>query len=347
MNSFLLSLLFIIHSDFSFKERLSISTEYDSNIYRSTYNTNEKIISDFDLRLQSDFYFRFSKDKNIINTNLMNGAKLFINNPDADTIVNQADISYIYKMRILTPEIGTEIKDISSINTIQDYTILRPYFNLNFKINGFFLKLATGFETFIFDFNDNYSYEAPLTGFLTMLKIDDNLNLNINYIFKYEFFDSYAYKKAGNLDSDSLLTEKTQKKTADTNHNILLRLNYESDILLSLSYNPEINISNSIGESVFRQRFQLSVASQIFLDIYINILLSFMVSSFKDGILISDQILLINDNENRNYVIIKLSREIVKNLMLEIKYSYFYSEFSNYTTSFSRYTIASGLCLRF
>lgn len=347
MNSLLPAILIFVCSDFSTKGRLNLTLEYDSNIYKRAYNSDEEIIPDFDLRLQLDLNSKISSEKHLARINLLSGGKLFIYETDANTLANHIDLSYMYRKGRFNPEIGIELKDISTVDTIQDYTLLRPYLNLNIKNNLLLFKLASGYERFIFDFNMDYSYHAPFLGLLTHIGLDEAISIDLNYIFKYELFNSLAYKRSGNLDSDSLLAERTTDKRKDINHSVMLRMNYDDDILISIAYSPEINNSNSAGESVFRQRFQISIASQILYDIYLNILLSFMISSFKDGILISDQLLLVNDNENRNYIIIKLSREILRNLMLEMRYSYYYSEFSNYITRFSRYTLAFGICLKF
>lgn len=347
MNNLLLTVLIFVCSDFSAKGRFNLTPEYDSNIYKRAYNSDEEIIPDLDLRLQLDLSLKILSGRHLARVNLLNGGKLFIHETDANTLVNHIDLSYIYRKGKFNPEVGIELKDISTVDTIQDYTLLRPYLNLNIKNDLLLFKLTSGYEKFIFDFKMDYSYNAPFLGFLTHIGLDEVISIDLNYIFKYELFNSLAYKRSGNLDSDSLLTVRTTDKRKDINHNVMLRMNYEDDILISIAYNPEINNSNSAGESVFRQRFQLSIASQILYDIYLNILLSFMISSFKDGILISDQILLVNDNENRNYIIIKLSREILRKLMFEIRYSYYYSEFSNYITRFSRYILAAGICLKF
>ncbi len=340
---FLLSL----PADILLKERLNISSEYDSNVLKSPSKGDEPIESDFNLKLQSDLNLRYSSGKNIIKANIINGGKLFFSISNANTLANQVEASYLYKTGKFAPEAGIELKDTTTVRTMQDYTLLRPFAALNYISDMVYLKLMIGYEKFIFDYNNNFSYESPVSVLVTSVNADENLNINLNYSFKYMLYDTFAYKKIGNLEKDTLLTRKTSDKRTDTNHNIILRLNYESDLIISLTYNPEINLSNSAGESVFRQRFQLSMTSMLFFRIYLNMLLSVMISSFKDGILISDELLLINDSENRNYIIVKLSREIYKKTMLELKYSYYYSEFSNYITQFSRTVLSAGLCLKF
>lgn len=347
MHNAIFLILLTISSNFSMKERLTLSVEYDSNVYRTPSNAEQNLISDFDLKLHSDFYLKYSQNKHLFKSNIINGGKLFFNETNADTLVTQIDTSYLYYISRFAPEIGIEFKDISTVKTIQDYSIIRPYVHLNYLINPILIRLIGAYEKFIYDENSNYSYNSSVVGLLTTYNIDESLSLNLNYLFRHIDYDSYAFKKLGNLDEDMLLTTRTENKRVDINHNFVLGLTYESDILFSISYNPEINNSNSAGESVFRQRFQISTTSLLFYKIYLNILLSFMISSFKDGILISDQLLLINDNENRNYIIFKLSRDIFKNMVLEIKYSYYYSEFSNYFTQFSRNVISTGLCLKF
>lgn len=347
MNSIIIFLLYSISADFLAKERLNIALEYDTNIYKSASSELEPITSDFDLRLQSDLNLRYRHNKNILRVNLINAGKLFFSEHNANTLANQIEFSYLYRNENIQPEVGIELKDITTLKTIQDYTIIRPYTALNYDSKSAFIKLLSGYEKFIFDFNNNYSYEGFISGIMTALKIGENLNINLNYSLKYVLFDSLAYKKLGNLERDTLLVQKTDNERRDFNHNFILRLNYESDIILSITYNPEVNSSNSAGESVFRQRFQLSMTTILFYKIYLNMLLSIMISSFKDGILISDELLLLNDNENRNYIILKLAREIYKNTLFELKYSYYHSEFSNYTTQFSRNVLSTGFCLKF
>ncbi|MGB9599034.1 MAG: hypothetical protein ACPL7I_00660, partial [Myxococcota bacterium] len=307
-------ILISINGDFTIKERLNLSLEYDSNVYRRPSNTGENIISDSDIKLQSDLSLKYLRDRHLYKANILNGGKLFFNESDANTVVTMIDTSYLFKISRFSPEIGIELKDITTVKTAQDYSLIKPYISFNYFSDLFFIKLIGDYEKFIFDVNNDYSYNAAAAGLVTAYQIDENLNLNLNYLFRYIVYDSYAYRRLGNLDQDSILTTRTEKSRQDINHNLIIRLNYESDILLSISYNPEINSSNSVGESVFRQRLQLSMTSMLFFKIYLNMLLSFMISSFKDGILISDQLLLINDNENRNYIIIKLSRDISRKL---------------------------------
>jgi hypothetical protein len=347
LNTLLLIYLSVFSTNLSISERLSLSYEYDSNVYRSTLNSEEGIYSDFDLKLQSDLNLKLLADKNLLRINLQNGGKLFINESDANAIVNQLELVYNYRLKHLSPESGIVFKDTTTVNTIQDYTTFMPYTAAIISIDKFLFRVMGGLEKFVFDYSSKYSYLAPVAGILISTRLDESVILQLNYAYKYSIYDSYAYKKVGNLDSDSLLLTVTTNKRRDNNHNISVRFNYESDILISLAYNPEINLSNSAGESVIRQRFQLTLATQIIYEIYFNLLLSVMISSFKDGILVSDEILLLNDNENRNYIILKLSKEIFKKTFLELRYSYYYSEFSNYTTRFDRHVISSGVCLKF
>ncbi len=347
MNHFLFISLFFFTTDLSIKERLNISTEYDTNIYKNAQNAQGPLISDFDLRLQSDLNLKYKFKNHIMRSNLINGGKLFINETDANTLVNQFEFSYLFKHNIFSPEAGIEVKDNTTSKTIQDYSLIRPFVAINYIDDPFYIKLIAGYEKFIFDYNNNYSYQSPATGILSTVNIDDNTSLNFNYVFKYMFYESNALKKFGNIDEDTLITQKTENRREDRNHNFILKLNYESDILISITYNPEINSSNSVGESIIRQRFQISMSAMLFYKIYLNMLLSIMISSFEDGVLISDQFLLINDSENRNYIILKVSREIYKKIMYELKYGYYYSEYSNYITQFSRTVISTGICLKF
>ncbi|MCX7958098.1 MAG: hypothetical protein N3B13_03545 [Deltaproteobacteria bacterium] len=340
-------ILFSLSADFSAKERLNISLEYDTNVYKSPLRENDSLISDYNLRLQSDLTLKYSSKKHLFRSNIINGGKLFLKESDANMLVNQGEVSYLYKSGSFAPETGIELKDTTTAQTRQDYTLIRPFAAMNYLTESVYLKLLAGYEKFIFDFSNNYSYESPVAGLISSFNIDENLSINLNYLFRYMMYDSFAYRKLGNIEKDTLLTERTGNKRKDTNHSLIARLNYESDLLISLTYNPEINSSNSAGESVFRQRFQISMTSMLFFKIYLNMLLSVMISSFKDGILISDELLLINDNENRNYIIFKLSREVYKKTMVELKYSYYYSEFSNYITQFSRSVVSAGVCLKF
>lgn len=339
--------LYIFGANLSFNERLSISTEYDSNVYRSVINSSEGIYSDFDIKAQSDMNIKISSGRNLLRLNLVNGGKLFINESDANAIVNQVDLFYNYNLKYIYPEMGITLKDITTANTMQDYTTFMPYIAANISTGTFLFRIFGGVEKFIFDYSSNYSYLSPTAGILLSTRLDENIRLQLNYAYKYSIYDSYAYKKVGNLEGNDLLLARTTDKRSDNNHNFSIRFNYESDILISLAYNPEINISNSAGESVFRQRFQLTLSTQIIYDIYLNLLLSIMISSFSDGILVSDEILLLSDNENRNYIILKLSREVFKKTFLELKYSYYYSEYSNYATRFTRYVLSLGLCFKF
>jgi hypothetical protein len=109
----------------------------------------------------------------------------------------------------------------------------------------------------------------------------------------------------------------------------------------------QITDSNSFGQSLVRNRFELSVTTELFAEIYLTAKGVVQLNNFLDPLLLAQdvnaQTFVSIDDENRNAIIVHLSRDLSARWAAELRYEHYRNEFATEDLTFRRHTGYLGL----
>lgn len=143
----------------------------------------------------------------------------------------------------------------------------------------------------------------------------------------------------------------TANPRRDLHHAVTLESSYTGARIYSARYQLQITDSNSFGQSLVRQRLDLSVTSEIpRTRIFATLKLAVLFNHFLDPLLLArdvdaqtfDSI----EDENRNAVILHATRDLGESLAIEARYALFTNEFATDERRFRRQTLYGGLVYR-
>lgn len=134
----------------------------------------------------------------------------------------------------------------------------------------------------------------------------------------------------------------------DLHHAVSIEGSYTGTRIYSARYQLQITDSNSFGQSLVRQRVDLSVTSEIpRTGVFATLQLAVLFNHFLDPLLLARdveaQTFVSIDEENRNAVIAHATRDLFGAWAVEARYAFFTNEFATDERRFRRQTIYGGL----
>ena len=140
----------------------------------------------------------------------------------------------------------------------------------------------------------------------------------------------------------------TDSARADLNHTVSVSAAYTGERIYSARYELQANDSNSFGQSLIRQRLELSLTSELFgSGVFATAKVAVLFNHFLDPLLlardVSAQTFDSIDDENRNSASVHASRALLGRWSAEARYALFTNEFATQERTFRRQTIYAGL----
>lgn len=138
----------------------------------------------------------------------------------------------------------------------------------------------------------------------------------------------------------------TDIERIDLAHSAHGELVYTGDRIYSARYVVRVNDSNSFGQSLVRQRLELGLTTELFWKVYLTATGAVMLNIFLDPLLlapdVNSQSFVSIEDENRNSLLLHLSRELGGGWAAEARYAIYSNEFATEELSFRRQTAYLG-----
>lgn len=138
---------------------------------------------------------------------------------------------------------------------------------------------------------------------------------------------------------------------ADLNHSLVAEAVYTGRRIYSARYELQVNDSNSLGESLIRQRLRLGFTTELGRELYLTAEATVLLHIYLDPLLVAgDQQALTFisiDEENRNSLSMHLARALGRRWALEGRYAIYSNEFTNQELTFRRQTVYLGAVYRY
>jgi hypothetical protein len=138
---------------------------------------------------------------------------------------------------------------------------------------------------------------------------------------------------------------------ADWFQQAALDLSFLGLLYAALGYAVQLNLSNSIGQSLLRHMLTLKLGYRIPWKIYATLKAQLFLTSYFDPVLLdrrlSSQTFITIEDENRNSVVVDLERPIgTSGVSIEARYSVYTNELSSIPVSFLRQVVYLGVSYR-
>jgi hypothetical protein len=121
---------------------------------------------------------------------------------------------------------------------------------------------------------------------------------------------------------------------------------YRGPVALGLTYTFEEISSNSFGETVLRHRLSGSAGVKLPWNVTLLAQGSLGTSRYPDGIFLSPEIILVEEDEGQNSLSLKLARPLNEHLDLELSYGLYGTRLPRNDLSYFRQVVAVGLSWR-
>jgi hypothetical protein len=328
--------------------RLSLGPEFDTNVYRNPYGDqgDYPVTPDFDIKMLAigGVDWRSQDKRHSFRGEYTLGGRVFMRISDEDTLINQLDAEYSYRAwEIASIGVDFDARDVSIISNDRAYTLGGANFFSDIRAwQGGLMRLKAGYRVFMWKPDAEYTNNGPAAGLSLRHYFTKHLSLAFATEYQFRMYQGNAYVFVDNPDGSRTL-EPTDRQRLDNIVFGSIGVEYVHKILISGSYSILYNPSNSAGESILRHRVAAVFTAKPVWEIYINIMAALQYTQFIDGIYVSQQLFLEDDDENQNSVVVKLSRAIGKGFSAELKYGIYWSEWSTDPMSFSRQVFYAGV----
>jgi hypothetical protein len=330
--------------------RLAADTGYDSNIYR---NFNDvpglPVVGGLFLQLQADLAGRseFIPGQRS-DASLLLGVRLFgldgcpsgeqSPNACANTYVGQLHLGHAIRLnQRLTLRFDAGGKEKLVTNGELSYSDLGAGVSLSTIVSSsLVVDVRVGVHVFNYFPDSAYSESGPAFS----VGANQSLGPDHSIFFLYRLLPEYyeGYQLLPNLSIGG--------KRFDWFHMASIGYALQRPVIASASYSFIYDHSNSFGESYIRNRIEVVAGLNLPLEITLAGTAALQATTYPDGIYLSPQIFLVEDDENLTELSIKLFRDLGRGFSLEGRFSIYRNDLSKNSLSYRREVVYVGVSYR-
>lgn len=198
------------------------------------------------------------------------------------------------------------------------------------------LELRAGYQAFDYVPDQDFSEQGPEFSAAFVTRIARKQSLRIDYRLLPQY-----YQGAQLLPSGAVAGQRF-----DWYHVASASYSLQAPFVLSVTYSFTDDSSNTWGESYLRHRVQLFVGVLLPWDVYLVGSAALQLTSYPDGLYLSPQLLLLEDDDDLNEVSLKLSRDFGKGFAVEVRYGYYRNDFAQNGLNYERQVAYVGVAWR-
>ena len=156
-------------------------------------------------------------------------------------------------------------------------------------------------------------------------------------------YNPRTYNANANEKGPDGLPVETSTVRADTYFGAGLSYAYRGPFHFSLSYGYSDLTSNSYGETIRRHRLTATGAVHLPLDLTVLGSATLQLSSFPDGVYLSPELTVIEDDENSSSVSVKVVRPLGEHFELDVRYAFYVNVLPNNQFLYLRHVASVGV----
>ncbi len=316
---------------------------WDSNVYRNfDGQAGEPVVADGLLQVGSDFELRTtgsSGQRTEVEGQF--GARLFDVQSPEDMLVGQLAASHDVSLsRALTLRLDAEGKDKWVANDDRAYADWGGGLGLDWRpARRLDAALRAGWRTFDYFPDSDFTEAGPaLSAELSGSPARKQL-LFASYRLFPQLYRGPELTAAG-------VDAAPDARRFDWYHVASVGYSLRGPVVLSLTYRFVDDRSDAFGESFVRNRVEGLFGWILPGDIYLAATGALQITSYPDGLYLSPQLLLLEDDDDLNEVSVKLSRDLGGGFSLEARAGYYWNDFLQNGLTYERALVFGGIAYR-
>ncbi len=321
---------------------------FDSNVYRNFEGVpydpglpgNGAIVGDGFLQLGGDFDLLgrpWAHQQTELIAQL--GARLFAEQSPEDTAVGQLSLTHAIGLtRKLTLRFDASGKDKWVANDDRAYADYGG--GVGLSIGPFLrtrLDLRAGYRAFDYFPDSDFSEQGPV--FSAALVSSPWRKQTI--FGSYRLFPQYYQGPQVYFPDGS-----TAGQRFDWYHVASAGYSYQGPVVLSITYSFIDDKSNSYGETFLRHRVEVLAGVVLPWELYAVATGALQLTSFPDGLYLSPQLLLLEDDDDLDEISVKISRDLGKGFGIEARYGYYRNYLQQNGLTYERQVAYLGVVYR-
>lgn len=269
------------------------------------------------------------------------GRKFLFTAPTEDTLVQSGVLDALWAVHELVDLEGT-LKARDRRGAGRDYSDLSADAVVGFLPDPHVeVRARGGGHRFLYWDRFAASYFGPSFGITGRYRFDKRHSLWLSGDFEPRRFNADRVNNPG-LDPDPSPIERH-----DSYFSAAAGYSYRGPFQASLSYAYQDSSSNSFGESYRRHRIAGSAAFLLPLDFTVLLSGALTFASYPDGIYLSSELIVLEDDENANNVSMKLVYPLGEHVELDLRGALYFSRLIRNDLTYLRFTTMLGVSVRF
>lgn len=267
----------------------------------------------------------------------ISGRKFLITAPSEDTLVQNASLDVLWAAhRVL--DVGAMLRGRDRRGATRDYTDLGADALLAFLPDEHLeVRAHAGGHRFLFWNRFATSFFGPAFGGSVRYRFDKRHSAWASGDYEPRTFNAIRVLPPGSPAEDPPVVR------ADNFFSVGAGYGYKGKFQASLSYLFTTAISNGYGESFQRHRISGNAAFQLPLDLTLLVNGALQIASYPDGIYLSSELIVLDDDENASNVTVKLVYPLGEHVELDVRGSGYFSRLSRNELTYLRLTGMLGV----
>ncbi|MFL5319465.1 MAG: hypothetical protein ACJ790_07390 [Myxococcaceae bacterium] len=301
------------HAELNGAARFTALAGFDTNALRD-YDTSSNGL-DLAANLLGDFSGQWRGEAAVVQGDYSVGARKFIRFPSEDLLVQAATLEAAYGVseNASVGVIGTA-KDRRDRGESRDYSDFAALGYVDFYPDPRLdLRLRGGAHRFIYQPHFSYSFGAPEGGASLSWRFDKRHSMFV--------FGEYGDRTYSGFQrfTDGTISETSRRH--DSAISAGAGYEFKGGFRFRIDYAYFELSSNSFGETNIRHRVSAMFATRLFWRVNLIAQGALQLTRYPDGVFLSPEIVLVQDEENSNSISVKLVRPITDRLDAELRYA--------------------------
>jgi hypothetical protein len=330
----------------SVEGRAEADVGYDSNVYRNfdgvsdpTLPGNGAVVGDGFLQLDGDLDVSgrpWAHQHTDLALDI--GGRLFASQWEEDTLVGAAtlvhDIGLSRKLSLRFDASGKDKWVENDDRAFADYGAgvalsLGPWAKTRFDVRA-------GYQAFVYFPDTDFSELGPSFSISLSSTPWTRQTLAVGYRLMPQFYQGPQVFPSG--------AEAGQR--FDWYHLATASYTLQAPIVLSVIYSFIDDDSDSYGESYLRNRVQLVVGAALPWELFLVGMAAVQLTSYPDGLYLSPELLLLEDDDDLDEVGVKISKDVGKGFSIEARYGFYYNGLQQNGLTYERHVAYLGVAWR-
>jgi hypothetical protein len=274
------------------------------------------------------------------------GGKLYESHGSEDTVINALQARWTvlplteWEARWLFVYLSGSAKDRTEKGHRRDYFRAQGGAGLGVNLGPVTLRTGAATGRFLYKPDARLSNVGPSVDAGASWRIDDAWSLDLGATRTFRDYRTVRFVETTRLGGE-VLEDPDGRVRRDRAVFLSAGLSYRGPVIVDTVGTWYANESNSYGQSLVRLGGTLTLTSPLFAGIYGSVRLGLQRTEYADPIFLDETLAV--DDDNRNTLVLELTRGLVDSVGIVLRYALYSQEFGTRETDYARQLLFVGL----